>query len=129
MMKRNFSHSCLVLSLMLAMGALASGSSPATAAGDAEAGAKKSIFCAYCHGADGNPPDNESPRLAGQSAQVLVAKMKHQVPYHNYAHPMMQAFVTGGCLNDQDIENLAAYFSKQPIRKIGKPSGALPAAK
>lgn len=85
--------------------------------GDAAAGARKAIFCAYCHGSDGNPPfADQVPRLAGQTAKNLVIKMKYQVPSQNQHHEMMQAFQTGGLLNDRDIENLAAYFASQPIR-------------
>jgi len=83
---------------------------------DADAGARKSIFCSYCHGIDGNPYDGRAPRLAGQSSSSLIAKMKRNQPYENLNHPMLQAFVTGGCLNDQDLRNLAAFYAKQPIR-------------
>jgi cytochrome c553 len=82
---------------------------------DADAGAHKSIFCSYCHGIDGNPYDGRAPRLAGQSTGSLIAKMKRNLPYQNFNHPMLQAFVTGGCLNDQDIRNLAAFYARQPI--------------
>lgn len=85
--------------------------------GDAAAGAGKSIFCSYCHGYDGNPHDGRAPRLAGQNAGVLYAKMKRDAPYRYANHPMLQAFVTGGCLNDQDMRNLAAFYASQPVRQ------------
>jgi cytochrome c553 len=91
-------------------------------AADAAAGGRKSIFCAYCHGADGNPTDGGAPRLAGQSAQVLAAKMKRQTPHQNHTHPMLQAFITAG-LNDADREDLAAYYAKQPVRETAPPTG------
>lgn len=100
---------------------------PLASAGDAAEGAKKAIFCAYCHGADGNPVAGDAPRLAGQNARTLAIKMKHQVPNQDMHHPMMQAFITGGVLNDRDIENLAAYFASQPIRMhlgLGTPATA-----
>jgi len=93
------------------------GSGAATAAGDPAAGAEKSIFCAYCHGSDGNPLDNAAPRLAGQSADTLVAKMKHQTKVMGQHELMIQAFRTGRALNDKDMNDLAAYFSSQPVRQ------------
>lgn len=81
--------------------------------GDVTAGARKAIYCSYCHGADGNPAAADIPRLAGQDANALLAKMKRQLPNRDRRHPMYQAFVTGDCLNDREMSNLAAYFSGQ----------------
>ena len=92
-------------------------SGAATAAGDAAAGAQKSIFCAYCHGTDGNPLDKSAPRLAGQNAETLVTKMKHQTKTMSQHELMIQAFRTGRALNDRDMNDLAAYFSRQPARE------------
>lgn len=128
-MKHRFPQQSLMLGMAQVMAGLAVCNGAVAAAGDAAAGAKKAIFCTYCHGADGNLTDSKTPRLAGQSAETLIAKMKNQVPYQNMHHPMMQAFVTGGCLNDRDIRNLAAYFSSQPIRQSVKPPSASPASK
>jgi cytochrome c553 len=106
--------------LWLCMAGASSGmisSGAALAAGNPAAGAEKSIFCAYCHGADGNPLDNAAPRLAGQDADTLVAKMKHQTKVMGQHELMIQAFRTGRALNDQDMNDLAAYFSQQPARQ------------
>jgi cytochrome c553 len=104
----------LTLGVALIVGCLATSGGSAWAA-DAAAGARKSIFCAYCHGADGNPTDGGAPRLAGQSAQVLAAKMKRQTPQQSHTHPMLQAFITAG-FTDVDKDDLAAYYAKQPVR-------------
>jgi cytochrome c553 len=129
MMQHRFPQQTLLLGMALVIGGLTVCSGTVAAGGDAAAGAKKAIFCAYCHGADGNPPDSKTPRLAGQSAKTLVGKMKRLAPYQDMHHPMLQAFVTGGCLNDRDIRNLAAYFSRQPVRQSVKPPSAPPASK
>jgi cytochrome c553 len=42
-------------------------------------------------------------------------KAYRQTHFQDWSSMMMVAFITAGCLDDQDIENLAAYFSKQPI--------------
>ncbi len=103
---------CAVIGLAVSM------DSAIAADGDAEAGARLSIFCAYCHGSDGNPYYPGAPRLAGQEAETLVSKMKaKRKAYQNdHRNLMMATFVTAGCFNDRDIENLASYFSKQIVR-------------
>jgi len=115
------------LLLALAWGATSLGSGVAAAGGDPEAGKEKSIFCAYCHGSDGNPLDDAAPRLAGQNADTLVAKMKHQTRVMGRHELMVQAFRTGRALNDRDMNDLAAYFSRQPVRQTAQSSA--PAAK
>lgn len=110
--------------LLAAIGMAISTDSAIAAGGDSEAGAGLSVFCAYCHGPDGNPYYPDAPRLAGQKAATLVAKMKamrEANPYH-HGNLMMVAFFTAGCLNDQDIENLAAYFARQAARDDARPA-------
>ncbi|MCB1876210.1 MAG: cytochrome c [Chromatiales bacterium] len=88
--------------------ALASGS--ALAMGDAEAGKAKSTVCAGCHGADGNSTIPGNPRLAGQYATYIVRALSD---YKSGArkNPVMAGFAAG--LSDEDMHNLAAYFSSQ----------------
>jgi cytochrome c553 len=87
----------------------------AAAAGDYDAGARKSIYCAYCHGYDGNPLDPSVPRLAGRKVEDIVARIK-AIEDGNSMHPSMrQAFMTGD-LGDQDVLDLATFFSRQPVR-------------
>ncbi len=116
-MKTRFSQQLFLLCMAGASSAAGVWSSSAAAAGDAAAGAEKSIFCAYCHGSDGNPLDNAAPRLAGQDADTLVAKMKHQTKVMGQHELMIKAFRTGRALNDKDMNDLAAYFSSQPVRQ------------
>jgi cytochrome c553 len=114
-MKDRLSHPLVVLCMAGALSGIGSGA--AVAAGDAAAGAAKAIFCAYCHGSDGNPLDKAAPRLAGQDADVLVTKMKLQTEALGPHELMIQAWRTARALNDQDMNDLAAYFSQQPIRE------------
>lgn len=116
-MKNRLSQQLLVLCVTGASLATGVWSGSAAAAGDAAAGAQKSIFCAYCHGSDGNPLDNAAPRLAGQDADILVAKMKYQTKVMGRHEMMIQAFRTGRALNDKDMADLAAYFSSQAVRQ------------
>jgi cytochrome c553 len=88
------------------------GASQATAAGDAEAGKAASAACAGCHGADGNSVNPEWPKLAGQGSAYLV-KQLHAFKDGERTNATMAPMAMG--LGDQDMENLAAYFSGQTM--------------
>ena len=91
---------------------LVSGISQATAAGDAAAGKAASATCAGCHGPDGNSANPEWPKLAGQGAPYLV-KQLHNFKDGDRKNATMAPMAMG--LSDQDMENLAAYFSDQTM--------------
>ena len=96
---------------LLVLGVLLTGSlGTAAAAGDIAAGKEKSALCVSCHGADGNSTDPQFPRLAGQHANYLERAL---MDYRSGArkNPIMAGFAGG--LKDEDIANLAAYFSSQ----------------
>jgi len=103
------------LALML-LALLALWSTTARSAGDYNAGARKSYFCAYCHGYDGNPLDAKVPRLAGQRAEHLVARIKDLQAKGNMHQSMQQAIITGD-LGDKEIADLAAFYERQPVRR------------
>lgn len=80
------------------------------AGGDAEAGKVASATCAACHGADGNSTIPTNPRLAGQYESYLVQALK------SYRSGERQNAIMSGfaaALTDQQIADLAAYFSSQ----------------
>ena len=78
------------------------------AAGDAAAGKTKSTLCAACHGADGTSPMDIWPNLKGQKYAYLVKQIK-AFRDGTRKDPSMQPMVAN--LSDEDIENLAAYYS------------------
>lgn len=78
------------------------------AAGDAAAGKASSAICAACHGAEGISPNDLWPNLAGQKYGYLVKQLK-ALRDGTRTDPMMSPMAAP--LSDQDIENLAAYFS------------------
>jgi cytochrome c553 len=101
--------------LTLAFCILTLGSSSVIAAdGDATAGKTKSALCVPCHGVDGN--SNISPiwpKLAGQHEAYLAKQLqdfKSKARDEQTMGPMTAA------LNDQDMLDLAAYFSSQTIK-------------
>ncbi len=87
------------------------------AAGDAAAGKTKSAACAACHGADGNSGANPLwPKLAGQHPEY-IAKQLHDFKANQRKDATMAPMAAP--LKDQDIDDLAAYFSSLS-RKIGE---------
>ncbi len=80
------------------------------AAGDAAAGKEKSVTCMACHGPDGNSPNPIWPKLAGQHSSY-IRKQLHDFKSGARKNDLMAPMVAP--LNDQDVENLAAYFSSQ----------------
>lgn len=83
------------------------------AGGDAEAGKGKTGTCVACHGADGISPNPIWPNLAGQKDQYLIAQMK-AFRDGERDNPMMTPMAKP--LSDQDIEDLAAYYSSLGCR-------------
>lgn len=85
-------------------------------AGDAAKGAELSSTCAACHGKDGNSGNPMWPKLAGQNAKYLEkqikdfqagSKDKSQGRFDASMAPMVAN------LSEEDIADLAAYFSEQ----------------
>lgn len=77
-------------------------------AGDAVAGKSKAAGCAGCHGPAGISNNPMWPNLAGQKEAYLVKQMK-MFREGTRTDPMMTPMAKP--LTDEDIENLAAYFS------------------
>jgi cytochrome c553 len=83
---------------------------PASANGSVEAGAAKSATCVACHGPAGNSANPEWPTLAGQNFHYL----KEQITlFRDAARPNPLMFPMVKDLSDQDVLDLAAYFSRQ----------------
>jgi cytochrome c553 len=77
-------------------------------AADAAAGKAKAATCAGCHGAAGISNNPLWPNLAGQKEAYLVKQMK-AFRDGTRADPMMAPMSKP--LSDDDIANLAAYYS------------------
>jgi cytochrome c553 len=84
--------------------------------GSAEKGQAKSAPCAACHGADGNSVNPQWPSLAGQHSQYII-KQLHAFKSGTRQNPLMTPMAQP--LSNEDIEDLAAYFSKQ-VRRGGE---------
>lgn len=86
---------------------LAAINAPAVA-GDAAKGKARSTTCIACHGANGISAIPMYPNLAGQKQMYLELAIK---AYRDGTrkNPVMSPMAAG--LSDEDIANLAAYYS------------------
>ncbi len=82
------------------------------AGGDVEKGKTRSVVCAACHGVDGNSVNPAWPKLAGQTQPYLVKQLKN-FKAGDRKNLLMSPWAGG--LSDQDMADLAAYFSAQKV--------------
>jgi cytochrome c553 len=97
--------------------AVAIGMQPAAAAGDAKAGRQKALKCQACHGLDGLAKLPDAPNLAGQNVVYLAKALQD---YRSGARKNEIMSVVARPLADQDIADLAAYYSAIPVT-VGPP--------
>ena len=105
---------CIVLAVCAAPATLAKGS--------AEAGATKTPVCVACHGPNGNSVNPLWPVLAGQNSNYISAQLKY---FHANQRINSGGLMVGiaSTLQDQDIEDLALYYSQQtPTGQEADPS-------
>ncbi len=85
-----------------------------TVAGDAKAGASKNAMCIGCHGIPGYkasyPEVYSVPMLGGQSEKYIESAL-NEYKKGERKHPTMRGIA--GSLTDQDIADLATYYSQQ----------------
>jgi cytochrome c553 len=102
----------VVLTLSLIFSAAVVAQTPAPA-GDAAKGEEKTRMCEGCHGIEGwrtaYPEVYHVPKLGGQHAAYIVQAL-HEYKNGDRSHPSMRAIAAS--LTDQDIANLAAYYSQ-----------------
>jgi cytochrome c553 len=117
----------LVLNALFSLGIIAVAQG-AFAAGDAKAGADKVAVCAACHGADGNSPAPTFPKLAGLGEKYLLKQLRDIQAWDRETDATKKAQagrvaieMTGmlSNLNDQDLQDMAAYFAAQTIQLSG----------
>ena len=108
----------LALGIVLPALAWAQTSAPA---GDAAAGAQKTQMCVGCHGIIGwrtaYPEVYKVPKIGGQHAPYIV-KALQEYKSGERSHPSMRAIAAS--LSDQDMADLAAYYSGAATRTASK---------
>jgi cytochrome c553 len=85
-----------------------------TEAADVEAGRRKAVVCAACHGPDGNATIPGTPSLAGQPVFFTHWQL---IKYRDGRRkdPQMSPFAQQ--LSDADMADLAAFYLAQPARR------------
>jgi cytochrome c553 len=87
-------------------------STVAQAGGDAAAGKKVMLKCQVCHGKDGLAKLPDAPNIAGQKEAYLV-KALMAFKAGERKNEQMTIVIKG--LSDEDIANVAAYYSSIKI--------------
>lgn len=117
----------LVITLALMVGV----TGMAQAKGDAAAGQTKAAVCAACHAPDGNSLVDMYPKIAGQHASYIkkqLVELKAAASGQTgRVAPIMGPMALP--LSEQDMEDLAAYFSSQKVTPIAVPDDAVAAGK
>jgi len=90
-------------------------------AGNPAVGAQKNQMCAGCHGIAGwrtaFPEVYKVPKIGGQYAAYIV-KALQEYRSGERSHPSMRAIAAS--LSDQDMADLAAYYSAAPASVASK---------
>jgi len=90
--------------------------------GNAENGGKKIAMCVGCHGIVGYqasfPEVHKVPMISGQSATYITAAL-NAYKTGDRKHPTMRAIAD--TLTEQDIADLAAYYSENGLKEGGAP--------
>src|SRR2546421_4749385 len=87
-------------------------------AGDVKAGRAKALMCQACHGLDGLSKTPDAPNIAGQIEPYLVAQLQ---AFRSGARKNDAMSVAAPSLSDNDIDDLAAYFSAIEINIVKLP--------
>jgi len=91
----------------------------AAVAGDVKLGRALTQKCEACHGTDGVAKIAEAPNIAGQNEAYLV---KQLIAFKSGERKNDMMSVVAPTLSDDDIANLAAYYSAIPVT-VGKLPG------
>jgi cytochrome c553 len=97
--------------------AFAGASAAVHAEGDKERGQAKSATCVACHGVDGNSVVPEWPSIAGQHSSYIV---QHLQAFRSGERQNVLMSPIAIVLTDEDIQDLAAWFSAQTPRPTGE---------
>jgi cytochrome c553 len=95
------------------------------AAADAEAGKRKAEVCAACHGADGNSANPEFPSLAAQPPLYVLYQLLNFRDGRRKSDVMVPFAAK---LSDDDMKDIAAYFTAQKARAPQDADAAIVAA-
>jgi cytochrome c553 len=112
------SKAALLVVYLLASICLLVASGSACRAGDVKVGRTKALMCQACHGLDGLSKIPDAPNIAGQTEPYVVAQLQ---AYKSGVRKNDAMSLVAPSLSDQDIEDLAAYFSAIEINVVKIP--------
>ncbi len=96
-------------------------------AADVSRGSVLSETCMGCHGIPGyrnTYPSYRVPKLGGQHPEYLVIALQG---YKNDTRPHKTMHAQAASLNDQDMKDVAAFFSSEgAVKKLDQPVGKAP---
>jgi cytochrome c553 len=100
---------------------------PGQAAGDAQRGKQIGYTCLGCHGIENYKnvyPTYSVPKLVGQHPEYIVSALK---AYRGKQRSHGTMYAQASSLSDQDMEDVAAYLSKQALASTSPAVGTAPA--
>ena len=110
---------CAALALVAALPAAAQTTKPLQ--GNADAGRQKSSMCVGCHNIPGYktafPSVYSVPKIDGQHAAYIVSSLR-AYKANERPHPSMRAVAAS--LSDQDMADLAAFYSSGPAKSAAR---------
>lgn len=95
--------------------------------GNADAGADKVAICAACHGADGNSPAPNFPKIAGLGERYIFKQLQDIQAWDKAAADAKSSTgravieMTGqlASLSEHDLADIAAYYASQSLQLAG----------
>jgi cytochrome c553 len=116
-----------VAALLAALTLMSTGGHAATTTKGDPAKGKEIVdkVCAACHGADGNSVIPANPSLAGQHSEYIYKQLT-EFKTQKRKNPVMLGMAA--TLSDDDMHNVAAYFSSQKPKEGGASDKVLIAA-
>ena len=82
------------------------------------AGQERAVFCAYCHGENGNSKRKHIPNLAGQNPQYLFHSFEKFASGQRIDYVMSKLAKN---VTQDDRVNIAVYFSQQQVNPVAVP--------
>jgi len=87
-------------------------------AADVKAGRAKALMCQACHGIDGLSKVPDAPNIAGQTESYLITQLQ---AFKCGARKNDAMSLVASSLSDNDVEDLAAYYSAIEVKIVKIP--------
>lgn len=112
------SNAALRLVKLVVPVALLVASNGVVSAADVKAGRAKALMCQACHGIDGLSKVPDAPNIAGQTESYLITQLQ---AFKCGARKNDAMSLVASSLSDNDVEDLAAYYSAIEVKIVKIP--------